>query len=208
LDSASVLRSVWFNAENFTPLDSGLSRSLEEGYVALRAWSSTYADELSSALSLGLEAEDKLRWKVREDNQGREIFFTNGTEAWIVPTAGVVQNLNLFGSKHVLKGIIDRGKGGKGGIKVIRGFDRAKAMKEAKDDLEPIQYTDLIFAIHGIGQKLSERGTPPSLWLTRQWNLSHSRMASTGSALISTMNASVNLSKTISARTTDHVFSP
>jgi hypothetical protein len=33
-------------------------------------------------------------------------------------------------------------------------------MKEAKEDKEPIQYTDLIFVIHGIGQKLSERGTP------------------------------------------------
>lgn len=177
-----MLRSVWFSADNFASLGSALSRSLEEGYVALRAWSSTYVDELSSALSLGLEAEDKLRWKVRGDSQGREIFFINATEAWIVPTVGVVQN--LFGSKNVLKGIMERGKGG---IKVIRGFDRG--MKEAKKDIEPIKYTDLIFAIHGIGQKLSERGTSPNLWLTTQWNLSHSRMASTGSAPISTMNA-------------------
>ena len=135
------------------PLNQPLSRSLEEGYLALRAWSSTYADELSSALSLGLEAEDKLRWKVREDIQGREIFFINATEAWIVPAIGVVQG--LFGNKHVLKGIMNRGKGG---MKVIRGYDNAP--KNENEEPQPINYTDLIFVIHGIGQKLSERGIP------------------------------------------------
>jgi hypothetical protein len=135
-------------------VETGLSRSLEEGYMTLRAWSSTYADELSSALSLGLEAEDKLRWKVREDNQGREIFFTSSTEAWIVPPVGMVQG--LFTSKHILKGIMERGKGG---VKVIRGYDNITSGSKEEEDLEPIRYTDLIFVIHGIGQKLSERGT-------------------------------------------------
>src|SRR5579859_22895 len=122
--------------------------------MSLRVWSSTYADELSSALSLGLEAEDKLRWKVREDNQGREIFFTSSTEAWIVPPVGMVTG--LFTSKHVLKGIMERGKGG---IKVIRGFDALPLNNSNEKEPEPIHYTDLIFVIHGIGQKLSERGT-------------------------------------------------
>jgi len=117
----------------------------------LRAWSSTYADEVSSALSLGLEAEDKLRWKVREDTQGREILFINATEAWIVPMIGVVSG--LFGNKHVLKGIMDRGKGG---MKVLRGYDNAS--KNETEEPQPVHYTDLIFVIHGIGQKLSERG--------------------------------------------------
>jgi hypothetical protein len=148
-----VLRSIWFYADTFLPVEQPLFRSLEEGYLALRAWSSTYADELSSALSLGLEAEDKLRWKVCEDTQGREIFFINGTEAWIVPAIGVVQG--LFGNKNVLKGIINRGKGG---LKVIRGYDNAP--KNQNGERQPIYYTDLIFTIHGIGQKLSERGIP------------------------------------------------
>ena len=134
-------------------MDPGLSRSLEEGYMSLRVWSSTYADELSSALSLGLEAEDKLRWKVREDNQGREIFFTSSTEAWIVPPVGMVQG--LFTSKHILKGIMERGKGG---VKVIRGYDNITSGSGETEGPEPIHYTDLIFVIHGIGQKLSERG--------------------------------------------------
>lgn len=159
LDSASVLRSIWFLADTFTPVEQSLSRSLEEGYLSLRAWSNTYADELSSALALGLEAENKLRWKVREDHQGREIFYINDTEAWIVPAVGVVQG--LFGSKNVLKGIMDKGKGG---VKVIRGYDNATSQEER--EIKPIQYTDLIFVIHGIGQKLSERGCPSELcWL-------------------------------------------
>ena len=155
LDSASVVRSVWFNAESFTPVEPNLSRSLEEGYLSLRAWSSTYEDELASALSLGLEAEDKLRWKVREDAQGREVFFINSSEAWIVPAIGVVQG--LFGRSQVLKGIVERGKGG---MKVIRGYDNVSKKPEEKEK-KPIHYTDLIFVIHGIGQKLSERGISP-----------------------------------------------
>jgi hypothetical protein len=150
-----VLRSVWFNADSFTPLEPRLSRSLEEGYIALRAWSSTYADEVASALSLGLEAEVKLRWKVREDVQGREIFYTSATEAWIVPALGIVYT--LFGNKQVLKGLVEKGRGG---VKVVRGFDETTAIKELQDS-KPIRYTDLIFAIHGIGQKLSERGISP-----------------------------------------------
>jgi len=131
-----------------------VARSLEEGYRSVRAWSTTYTDELSSALCLGEEAVDKLRWKVREDSQGREIFFINATEAWLVPPVSVVQG--LFGNKHVLKGIMEKGKGG---IKVVRGYDNLPSKPEEKY-IEPIRYTDLIFVIHGIGQKLSERGPP------------------------------------------------
>ena len=113
-------------------------------------------------MSLGQEAEDKLRWKVREDDQGRELFFINATEAWIVPPVGMVQG--LFGSKHVLKDILDKGKGG---IKVIRGFDNLSIKTEDIADKSAIQYTDLIFVIHGIGQKLSERSiTAPRSLLT------------------------------------------
>ena len=148
-----MLRATWFNAETLAPVEPIVSRSLEEGYISLRAWSKTYSDELSSALSLGLEAEDKLRWKVREDSQGREIFFINATEAWVVPPVGVVQG--LFVSKHVLKSIMEKGKGG---IKVTRGYDNLSTPNTSENDTkEPIAYTELIFVIHGIGQKLSER---------------------------------------------------
>jgi hypothetical protein len=155
LDSASVRRTIWLNAETFTPVEELLSKSLEEGYASLRAWSTTYADELSSALSLGEEAEDKLRWRVRDDPQGRGIFFISATEAWLVPSVGVVQG--LFVSKHVLKGIMEKGKGG---IKLVRGYDNVPSKPE-ENEIDPIHYTDLIFVIHGIGQKLSERGFLP-----------------------------------------------
>jgi hypothetical protein len=137
------------------PVEQNISRSLEEGFISLRAWSSTYADELSSALALGLDAEDKIRWKIREDNQGREIFFINSKEAWIVPAVGVVQG--LFRSKPVLKGIVDKRKGG---MKIIRGYDDVTLNEEEESGPEPIHYTELIFVIHGIGQKLSERSSP------------------------------------------------
>jgi len=159
LDSADVLRSVWFIADSLSPVEPGVARSLEEGYSALRSWSSTYADELSSALSLGAEAEDKLRWKVREDSQGRELFFVNAVEAWIVPPVGVISG--LFANKQVLKGIMEKGKGG---VRVIRGYDNALSLAKSEEppDPEPIQFTDLILIIHGIGQKLSERRIFPA----------------------------------------------
>jgi hypothetical protein len=147
-----VIRSIWFYADSFTPVDPKLSKAIEEGYTSVRAWSSTYSDELSSALSLGQDAEQKLRWKVREDDQGREVFFVNASEAWIVPPVGMVQG--LFGSKRVLKDILDRGKGG---IKIIRGFDNLSIKEDEISNKEAIKYTDLILVIHGIGQKLSER---------------------------------------------------
>ena len=158
LDSASVLRSIWFVADKVTPVERNIALSLEEGYQSLRAWSSTYADELSSALTLGQEAEDKLRWKVKDDPQGRELFFISATEAWIVPPVGGVQS--LFGSRHVLKAIVEKGKGG---VKVIRGFENVRSDIPSSEEKAPIQYTDLIFVIHGIGQKLSERRTLPPI---------------------------------------------
>lgn len=156
LDSASAIRSIWFYADSFSPVDPKLAKALEEGYVSVRAWSSTYADELSSALSLGQEAEQKLRWKVREDDQGREIFFIDATEAYIVPPVGMVQG--FFGSKRVLKDIMEKGKGG---IKVIRGVNNLEVKKDEISDKDAIHYTDLILVIHGIGQKLSERSISP-----------------------------------------------
>jgi hypothetical protein len=151
---------MWFHADNATPIDPLLARSLEEGYTAMRAWSSTYADELSSALSLD-QAEDKLRWKVRDDVQGREIFFISGTEAWIVPLAGVVKG--LFGNKNILKGLMEKWRGG---TKVIRGWNNLTCELPDVRSKDPIVYTDLILVIHGIGQKLSERGNPLHLPLT------------------------------------------
>lgn len=148
-----MLRSIWFVQDTCDPVDQILSRALEEGYNTLRAWSSAYADELSSALALGLEAEDKLRWKVRNDSQGREILFIDAAEAWVIPSVGLVSG--LFGTKPVLKDIIEKGKGG---IKVKRGYNNLDIPKDGKREKEQIRYTDLILVIHGIGQKLSERG--------------------------------------------------
>ena len=53
---------------------------------------------------------------------------------------------------------------GKGGMKVIRGYDNAQ--NNENGNRNPFNYTDLIFVIHGIGQKLSERGTPSDYGLT------------------------------------------
>ena len=61
----------------------------------------------------------------------------------------------LFTSKHILKGIVERGKGG---VKVIRGYDSVSSSNHVTEEPEPIHYSDLIFVIHGIRQKLSERG--------------------------------------------------
>jgi hypothetical protein len=121
-----------------------------------------------------------------------------------VPSVGVVQG--LFVSKNVLKGIMEKGKGG---IKLVRGYDNVSSKPEEKD-IEPIRYTDLIFVIHGIGQKLSERGSSPDILRLLKCKLNRlpSPTPSTSSEPFSTRNEKMRPSKTMSARTFIPVFSP
>lgn len=61
-DSAPVVRGTWFYKDTMLPVDASIANRLEEGYTELRAWSEEWAAELNSALEVGREGEEKIRW--------------------------------------------------------------------------------------------------------------------------------------------------
>src|SRR5690606_18111391 len=63
-DVAPVVRGTWFYKDTMLPVEAEVANRLEEGYMELRAWSEEWALELNSALEVGKEAEDKIRWSL------------------------------------------------------------------------------------------------------------------------------------------------
>ncbi|KFY62211.1 hypothetical protein V496_04695 [Pseudogymnoascus sp. VKM F-4515 (FW-2607)] len=59
-DVAAVTRGTWFCRDTMYPVESAVANQLEIGYRELRPWSRTWSDELSSALALGADGEEKI----------------------------------------------------------------------------------------------------------------------------------------------------
>ncbi|KFY38955.1 hypothetical protein V494_04161 [Pseudogymnoascus sp. VKM F-4513 (FW-928)] len=59
-DVAAVTRATWFYRDTMYPVESAVANQLEMGYRELRPWSRTWSDELSSALALGADGEEKI----------------------------------------------------------------------------------------------------------------------------------------------------
>jgi hypothetical protein len=59
-DIAAVIRGTWFYRDSMYPVEPAVANQLEFGYRDLRPWSQTWADEVSSALSIGAEGEEKI----------------------------------------------------------------------------------------------------------------------------------------------------
>lgn len=69
-DVAAVTRATWFYRDTMYPVESAVANQLETGYRELRPWSRTWSDELSSALALGADGEEKIShrlWPSDED---------------------------------------------------------------------------------------------------------------------------------------------
>lgn len=78
-DIAPVIRGTWFFRDTMLPVESEIANRLETGYMELRAWSDEWKAELDSALEVGWEGEEKIRWPLfehlsrpssKEDNVG------------------------------------------------------------------------------------------------------------------------------------------
>ncbi|RPA82800.1 hypothetical protein BJ508DRAFT_325262 [Ascobolus immersus RN42] len=63
-DVAPVVRGTWFYKDTMLPVEAEVANRLEEGYMELRAWSEEWTLELNSAIEVGKEAEDKIRWSL------------------------------------------------------------------------------------------------------------------------------------------------
>lgn len=70
-DISAVIRGTWFYRDSMYPVESAVANQLEMGYRELRPWSQTWNDELTSALTLGADGEEKISHRLwpRDDKQ-------------------------------------------------------------------------------------------------------------------------------------------
>ena len=70
-----ITRASWFFESNkLTPCSTALAAELESHFQTLRPWLSSYTDELKSSVSLGAEAEAKLKCKLKTLKNSYVIF--------------------------------------------------------------------------------------------------------------------------------------
>ncbi|KAJ1021114.1 hypothetical protein NDA16_003900 [Ustilago loliicola] len=70
-----ITRASWFFESNkLTPCSTALAAELESHFQTLRPWLSSYTDELKSSVSLGAEAEAKLKCSLKTLKNGYVIF--------------------------------------------------------------------------------------------------------------------------------------
>lgn len=59
-DVAAVTRGTWFYKDTMLPVEPPVANQLEAGYRELQPWSQTWADQLTSAITVGAEGEEKI----------------------------------------------------------------------------------------------------------------------------------------------------
>jgi hypothetical protein len=63
-DVASVVRGTWFYKDTLLPVETEIANRLEAGWEEVRAWTEEWDMELSSAVEVGREGEEKVRWRL------------------------------------------------------------------------------------------------------------------------------------------------
>lgn len=63
-DVSSVVRGTWFYKDTMLPVESEIANRLEMGWKEVRAWTEEWGLELGSAVEVGREGEEKVRWKL------------------------------------------------------------------------------------------------------------------------------------------------
>ncbi|KAI5840786.1 DDHD domain-containing protein [Morchella snyderi] len=63
-DVASVMRGTWFYKDTMLPVEANIANRLEAGWEEVRAWTEEWEMELSSAVEVGREGEEKVRWQL------------------------------------------------------------------------------------------------------------------------------------------------
>jgi hypothetical protein len=66
-DVAEVVRGTWFYKETMLPVEIDVANLLEAGYLDLKPWTQTWADELNSAVEVGAAGEMKILHKLWPD---------------------------------------------------------------------------------------------------------------------------------------------
>ncbi|KAF8423289.1 DDHD domain-containing protein [Tirmania nivea] len=63
-DVSGVCRGTWFYRDTMLPVETDMANRLERGYCEVRAWTEEWDAELESAVQVGREGEEKIRWKL------------------------------------------------------------------------------------------------------------------------------------------------
>jgi hypothetical protein len=63
-DIASVVRGTWFYKDTMLPVETEVANRLETGWQEVRAWTEEWELELMSAVEVGKEGEEKVRWQL------------------------------------------------------------------------------------------------------------------------------------------------
>ncbi|KAI5803342.1 DDHD domain-containing protein [Peziza echinospora] len=63
-DISGVCRATWFYRDTMLPVETDMANRLERGYCEVRAWTEEWDAELESAVQVGREGEEKVRWKL------------------------------------------------------------------------------------------------------------------------------------------------
>lgn len=59
-DIAEVIRATWFYKDTMLPVEVDVANLLEAGYISLRPWTTTWKDELNSAINVGALGEERI----------------------------------------------------------------------------------------------------------------------------------------------------
>ncbi|KAL9933171.1 hypothetical protein V8E36_007889 [Tilletia maclaganii] len=122
---SKVMRGTWFTeSSSLSPLDTQLADELESYYQELQPWLPSYADELRSAVTLGADAEDKLK---------RPLVNSKGYVIMLGPHLARIYTQDF--TNRLAKSVLTAWSGEhSGGQLVIRGFDTAKRSLQANAD--------------------------------------------------------------------------
>src|SRR5690606_1293754 len=63
-DISGVCRATWFYRDTMLPVETDMANRLEKGYCEVRAWTEEWDAELESAVQVGREGEEKVRWRL------------------------------------------------------------------------------------------------------------------------------------------------
>ncbi|TGZ80048.1 hypothetical protein EX30DRAFT_396620 [Ascodesmis nigricans] len=66
-DVAAVLRGTWFYKDTMMPVETEIANRLETGWQEVQAWTEEWDIELASAVEVGIEGEEKVRWQLWDD---------------------------------------------------------------------------------------------------------------------------------------------
>ncbi|KAE8233851.1 hypothetical protein CF326_g1114 [Tilletia indica] len=120
-----VMRGTWFTeSSSLSPIATDLAEELENYYQELQPWLPSYADELKSAVTIGADAEDKLK---------RPLKGMNGYVIMLGPHVARIYTQDF--TARLAKSVLTAWSGEhSGGQLVIRGFEVAKKSLQANVD--------------------------------------------------------------------------